>query len=807
MQLNDYEKEHIDILRGLLPECTVLLKKDGTFPLAGPEKVALYGEGARRTIKGGTGSGDVNSRYYVTVEQGLKNAGFEITTTDWMDAYDDIFEKAKVDFIKSIKARAKANHTPPINEGMGAVMSSPEHNLPLNGDGDLAIYVVARISGEGSDRHYVKGDILLSDTEVRDILALNKKHKKFMLVLNVGGPVDLSSVKEVKNILILSQLGVDTGNALADIILGKANPSGKLATTWAYEENAPKIGEFGNLMDTRYNEGIYVGYRYFDTEGIKNDYPFGYGLSYTDFSIGYNNVSCDNGEVTVSATVTNTGDIAGKEVVQLYVSVPSGKLDQPYQALAAFAKTSNLAPHQAQELELTFKLTDIAGYDEEISSYILEKGDYVLRLGNSSVNTNVCAVIRLSESVVTLKAKKCCGEPDFKDYKPANPRKVDIPDNATVIEIGTEGLSLGEVDYNFEESIDPFIDGLTDEELAYVTMGYFNPKGGIASVIGSASSKVAGAAGETTSILEDRGMPVIVTADGPAGIRITRQCAELDGKVYPVGSTLPADMVVFMPPVVTFLQKWLGKPPKGSVIKDQCTTAIPIGTALAQSFNYDLAYTCGDIVGDEMERFNIHLWLAPALNIHRSIRCGRNFEYYSEDPLVSGMFAAAITEGVQKHPGKGTTIKHYAANNQETKRYTNNSQVSERALREIYLKGFGICVRKSQPLSVMTSYNLLNGTHTSERRDLNMDILRSEYGFKGLVMTDWVIANQHEVGAKYDVAHSYNVAAAGGDLFMPGSKSDYNELLSAIKDGSLDRNQVKLNATRVYRLAKEIAEA
>lgn len=808
MRLHRYEKQHIDTLRPLLSECTVLLKKDGTFPLDGPCKIALYGEGARHTIKGGTGSGDVNSRYFVTVEQGLKAAGFTITTEEWLDAYDTILEQAKADFIRDIKQRARKHHTLALLEGMGAVMAVPEYILPLKGEGDVAVYVLARNSGEGNDRDFVKGDILLTETEIRDIHALDKKYDKFMLVLNVGGPVDLSPVADVKNILVLSQLGVDTGTALADILLGQSNPSGKLATSWAFEADVPELGEFGQKEETRYNEGIYVGYRYYDTMGIKNRFPFGYGLSYTSFTVQAGSVEIIEGCVTVKAIVTNTGERAGKETVQLYVSVPSCKLDQPYQMLAAYAKTSCLKPGDKEEVTLNFELSDLAGYDTERSAYILEAGGYILHLGTSSVDHSICAVIRLTKEILVLQAKPCCGRPDFTDFIPETPVSAVVPEDVFTLEITGEEIVSQTVDYDLEEEIDPWIHTLSDEALAKINIGHFDPKGGIASFIGSASLHVAGAAGETTNTLADEGMPAIVMADGPAGLRLAVKAAVTDERAYAISATLPIDMDDLMPKALKLVMKAMKpKYPDDAKIIRQYTTAIPIGTALAQSFNYDLMKTCGDIVGDEMERFGVHLWLAPALNIHRSMRCGRNFEYYSEDPLVSGLCAAAITEGVQKHQGRGTTIKHYAANNQETARYTNNSQVSERAMREIYLKGFGICVRKAQPKAVMTSYNLLNGTHTSERRDLTQDILRAEFGFKGIVMTDWVIAMMGDKDSPYDVAHASKVAAAGGDLFMPGGKGDYKDVMAALKKGELDRHQLEVNATRVYQMAKQLVSS
>ena len=273
------------------------------------------------------------------------------------------------------------------------------------------------------------------------------------------------------------------------------------------------------------------------------------------------------------------------------------------------------------------------------------------------------------------------------------------------------------------------------------------------------------------------------------------------------GDGTPESVMEWMPDIVVLFMKLTAKKPKAEgEIHEQYATAIPIGTAIAQSWNEALAESLGDLVGDEMERFGVHLWLAPALNIHRDIRCGRNFEYFSEDPLISGKFAAAITRGVQKHPGCGTTIKHYAANNQETNRYTSNSQMSERALREIYLRGFGICVRESQPHALMTSYNLLNGTHTSERRGILERVLRREFGYQGIVMTDWVLAAMNSKGNKHGYPNPALVAGAGNDLFMPGGKKEWQRILKGLKGRKLSRKQLDINATRVYRMAKKLVK-
>ncbi len=282
--MEQYEQEHLALLRRNGGECTVLMKSDGSFPLKMPCALALYGSGARRTVKGGTGSGEVNSRHFVTAEAGLESAGFRITTKAWMDRYGAIWDTAKRQFLKKLKHAALRRGTLAILSNMGAVMPEPEYDLPLNGTGEAAVYILSRISGEGSDRRPVPGDILLTETEKRDILTLNRQYKRFLLVLNVGGVVDLSPVMEVRNILLLSQLGDQTGNILADLLLGKTTPSGKLADTWAAWGDYPSIGTFGEKDDTRYREGIYVGYRYFDSVGRKPLFPFGFGLSYTRFT-------------------------------------------------------------------------------------------------------------------------------------------------------------------------------------------------------------------------------------------------------------------------------------------------------------------------------------------------------------------------------------------------------------------------------------------------------------------------------------------------------------------------------------------
>ena len=359
------------------------------------------------------------------------------------------------------------------------------------------------------------------------------------------------------------------------------------------------------------------------------------------------------------------------------------------------------------------------------------------------------------------------------------------------------------MNYELPKEIAPEVEALDDSELAYLLTGAFNPKGGVLSIVGSSGMHVAGAAGETTSLLEAKGFRPLVMADGPAGLRISRKYF-LDKKGIPqaMDGGMTELFGEFLPKPASLLLSLLQKKPgKNDEIKEQYATSIPIGTAIAQSWNVEFARDCGDIVGSEMVRFGIDFWLAPALTIHRDPRCGRNFEYYSEDPLLSGLMAGAVTLGVQSHPGKSVTIKHYAANNQETNRFANNSCVSERALREIYLKGFGLCIREARPLAVMTSYNLLNGVHTSERGDLVDGILRAEFGFQGIVMTDWIVRAMMKSG-KYGMPDGWKIVDAGGELLMPGSKEDYESILNAVKTKRLTRERLLINASRIYRMIK-----
>ena len=791
----NYEQEHIEKLRPYLAECTVLLKNESDFFMEQPGEIALYGNGIRHTLKGGTGSGEVNSRYFVSVEEAFTQAGFTITTQDWLKNYDKLLPKAHEEFGKQIRKEAREKHKFSILYGMGMVMPEPEYHLPLLGDGELAIYVVSRICGEGNDRKNIKGDFQLTDSEIWAIQECQKRYSKFLLVLNVGGPIDLTPVMNIDNILILSQLGVDTGNVLVDLVMKKAYPSGKLATTWSAYEDYCTLGDFANWEDTEYREGIYVGYRYFDTVNKKALFPFGYGLSYTTFNMEPKEIVVKEDVVSISVEVNNTGNFCGKEVVQAYVSFPEDELNQPYQVLVGFEKTKEIQPGEKDIVNITFSLKDFASYSSSKEAYVLEKGNYIVRIGKSSVDTNVVCILSLEETVIIRQVKNLLGDCGFEDIKLERVCMEDVDAPIYPLHIMPEQ----DVIYSDESEIHPLVKELSDDELCYLSVGGFNNTEGAMNIIGQASSRVCGAAGETSSVAKEKGIPILVMSDGPAGIRIAANYYEDEKGKHAIGSSLLDGMQDSMGPVLkTVLKAFSGKEKKDVDIKTQYCTAIPIGTAIAQSFNTEFISVCGDVVGSEMERFDIDLWLAPALNIHRNVLCGRNFEYYSEDPFVSGKIASVMTQAIQKYPGRGTTIKHYAANNQETNRYNSNSLVSERAMREIYLRGFEYCVKEAQPHAVMTSYNLLNGVHTCESKSLNEYILRNEFGFKGFVMTDWLVSMMN-FGSKekYESAKAWKVINSGNDLFMPGSKKEYVDLCKALKRGDLTRSRLEMNVSRI----------
>lgn len=850
-EVEQREIDHMNISRELAGECMVLLENDGALPLREAGKIALYGNGVRKTVKGGTGSGDVNSRSIVNVEMGFQNAGFAVTSCAWLDKQEQVLDKAKSEYLQWVAAEAKKSSRSEFIIQFDHPYSDPAPLLITEedckeADTDTAVYVIARNSGEGSDRYCKEGDYLLFEEEKKNLEMVAAHFKKTIVVLNIGGVMDLSELKAIPGInalLLMGQLGNIGGDALADVVTGKVNPSGKTVDTWAKNYmDYPSSAQFshnGSVHEEDYTDGIYVGYRYFDSFGVKPEYCFGFGRSYTDFSLKIDGVEAVGDRVQICATVRNTGSFyAGKEVVQIYYSAPQGRIDKPYQELAAYHKTSLLKPGESEAMILTFPIRDMASYSEADAAWELEKGDYIIRVGSSATDTEVAAVLTLEEEVKTQIGKNLFPlDIELKEIKPdtasvAAMQRAGIEDGmagadkiyrgtiqASAIETKNMSYQGKREEYKTDQTkkltaqdvkdgnctVEELVAQLTVEEMADLCVGTL--RAGEGNVVGNASYTVPGAAGDTSSVLKAaRGIKNMILADGPAGLRLQPHFKTTkDGKLLPGGSVMGDSFESFDP----------------NINEDevdnyyQYCTAIPIGWALAHSWNTELVEQAGDMVGREMEQFGVDLWLAPAMNIHRNPLCGRNFEYYSEDPFVSGKIAAAMTLGVQRHKGKGTTIKHFAVNNQEDNRYFVNAHVSERALREIYLKGFEIAVKESQPLSIMTSYNLLNGIHTANSYDLIQAMARDEWGFDGTVMTDWFTSQDMpeftgKFEPQYPISASVGCIYAGNDIQMPGCRKNVDDIVEAVKTGKeIDGFRITLadlqfNAANIIRVALEI---
>ena len=799
-----HEEKHIKIMRETASECTLFLKKNQEFPISKPCNVLLVGSGARNTQKGGLGSGDTEPRNYTTCEEGLEKAGFVITSKKWLDEYPLQKEKLIGEHMKYIETMHIQNKITQCFR----MMAFPEYdyNLDLTFEqkADIAIYVLARNSGEGTDRRLIEGDVYLTHTEIKDILYLNKNYKKFILVLNVGGVVDLSPVNEVSNILLLSQLGIVTGDILADIILGKANPSGKLATTWAKPKEYNTMKNFGFLHSTNYKEGVYVGYRYFDSNGVEPLYPFGFGLSYTEFNINKNSLEKNREKITVSVKVKNVGNYSGKEVIQVYVSPSQKHVDKPYQSLVAFKKTPELKPNEEIELNIEFKLSQVARYDTQTASYILDKGNYIIRVGNCSRKTEIFGYIKLSQDVVTQQLKNVKANPKFEDWVPNTSKyPKDNLDNVQKILLNKDDFDFDIPTYTYVPKIYEEIKKLTDKELAYLCVG------GFVESKEENNEKQRGLNGLTTRKVESI-KNYLRMVDGAAGVRIARVYSN-DHHRFKRLVTDPAWLNNYN--YLYTLDKislTLTKNEKEDFSKYrnviyQHATSLPIPTAQAQSFNVDLIQKYGEIVGKEMQIFNVNVLLAPAMNIHRNILCGRNFEYFSEDPLVAGKMATALIKGVQSNKNCGATVKHFAGNNQEYNRMNNNSKMSERTLREIYLKGFQIAVEEGHPTALMTSYNLINGVHPSENSQLLIDVVRNEWKFDGLIMTDWIRSGEQEFNsAKNPGQYVYNTLRAGVNIQMTGHKIDFDYILQKLRDGVLNREHLLKCASKVYETIEKL---
>lgn len=780
-------KEHVLLSKEAATEGMVLLKNENNrLPLKSGAKVALFGKGTFDYVKGGGGSGDVHSAYVRNLYEGLKELK-EVS----------IYEPLAEFYKKNVEEQYAGGAVP----GMTAEPElTAEQVRDAKAFADTAIIVISRFSGEGWDRSSIeceeeynpwksdaesmpaisgrifpKGDFYLTKEEEDMIARVEEVFTDIVVVLNVGGMMDTSWIRRDDKLtaaLLAWQGGMEGGLATAEILMGKVPPSGKLSDTLAASvEDYLSTENFHESFDyVDYTDDVYVGYRYFETFAEAKEkvcYPFGYGLSYTNFALEDIKAWEEGEYLKVSLRVTNTGTYVGKEVIQVYISAPQGLLQKPAMELKAFAKTKLLQPGEAQELELRFTKASMASYDDlgkvAKSAYVLEAGEYGIYVGTSVrdvVKADWSYIVSENQVVEQLSAKlvptqlkkRILADGTYEELPLGEPNDP----NACIFEKMIPGTDEGilpavrgragcfmldaykkgshfliEVAEG-KITLDEFMEQLSDEDLIHLLGG--QPNTGVANTFGIGN-------------LPEYGVPNIMTADGPAGVRIDEGFG-----IY--------------------------------------TTAWPCATLMACTWNEELVEKVGTAGSKELKENNLCVWLTPAMNIHRNPLCGRNFEYYSEDPFLTGKIGAAMVRGIQSQ-NMAATPKHFAANNKETNRKHSDSRVSERALREIYLKGFEIMVKESAPWAIMSSYNMINGHRASECRELLEDILRDEWGFDGMVTTDWWTRGEH-----------YKEIKAGNDLKMANGYPE--RVKRAMEMGVLTREELLTSAKRVLGLILKI---
>lgn len=751
-------------------ESIVLLKNDNnTLPLKKEQVVSVFGRCQIDYFYVGYGSGgDVNAPYSINLIEGLKNKNVHINN-DLLKIYDDW---------------CKDN---PVNHGFWGhwPMNYPEMTVDsalvskAGKDSDIALVVIGRAAGEDRENKLEKGSYYLTDEEINMLNLVSANFDKVAVIMNCGNIIDMSWLKKygdkISSVIYAWQCGMESGNALANILTGAVTPSGKLTDTIAQNyADYPSADNFGSKKFNNYEEDIYVGYRYFETFcPDKVLYPFGFGLSYTEFEIEPLEFAQIDNKFNVSVKVKNIGQCDGKEVVQIYVNAPKGKLGKAEKSLVTFAKTGTLAPDEEEILNFSFSLYDIASFDDvgvtgNKFSYVLESGDYVFYAGNSVRTDLVCGKAKLDFTVIQTLDEVCGVKNSFSRIKSTDDGmikelvEVSTPYlkkriiNNLPLPIGYKGgnANLSNV-ADGKITLDAFISTLTNDELETLAYG----QGKMDSQYGVTGN--AGAFGGTNKNLIDKGIKPIITTDGPAGIRI---------KKY--------------------------------------TSLIPCGTALASTWNTDLVNELAAVMGQEMRYHSTDVLLAPGMNIHRDVLCGRNFEYFSEDPLVSGKMAAAFVNGIQS-AGVSACPKHFACNNQEVSRTKCDSRLSQRALREIYLKGFEICVKDSSPLNIMTSYNKINGVWSHYNYDLVTTVLRKEWKYKGNVMTDWWMQKSASPEFPSIDNNAYRIRAQV-DVLMPGAMSRTGtykpdkKLLKAVDTTGITRAELERTAKNVLNLVLKL---
>lgn len=801
-ELSEREKRHAALARSIAADGFVLLKNQGLLPLQ-KVPIALLGSGAVKPVKGGTGSGDVNCRRTVSIFEGFENAGVTLTSRKWLSDYDSCYAQAREDWKNRILEQAKL-----MGNCFDAYTDNP-FSLPegrpieaadLQG-AEAAVYVVSRVAGENKDRRLAPGDYYLSPREQADLKMLSDAGLPTVLVVNAGGVVELTDVLDtcpmIRAVLNVSQPGQEAGNAVADVIFGEVTPSGRLTATWPRRYgDIPCSDSFGYLngdLDKElYREGIFTGYRYFDTFGVKPLFPFGFGLSYTQFETALTEVKTEDGKVFLKIRVKNVGSRPGKEVVQIYASLPQAGLTKESRRLVSFAKTGLLAPGEEETVEAAFCSKALSSFHSDKNCWMVQQGSYGLWVSKNIAEGVLSAVLEVAQDAVTETVHDCfamtapmveftapaaAAEREQAWLARAKEAKVPVyPFVPGTVETKTAPKHYAE-DYPVEDLL-PLLCGnvgISDENL------------------GCAGSRVPGSAGETTMALEEKyGIRSLITADGPAGLRLQQRyevCRET-GKTYALGVYGSLENG-FLEPMVHH---------ENADVYYQYCTAFPVGTLIAQTWDADCMEAFGQAVAEEMAEFRVDLWLAPGMNIQRNPLCGRNFEYYSEDPILAGRTAAAVTRGVQSRPGCGVTIKHFACNNQEDNRMGVDCRVSPRALREIYLLGFEIAVRNAAPKAIMTSYNVVNGVHAPNRRDLCTTVPREEWGFDGIIMTDWATTTPDGGSSPWMCAE------VGNDLIMPGLPCDVEDIRKAVQSGQLSEEAIRSCAGRMIDLIAEFSK-
>ena len=723
--------EHIMLSKKAAREGMVLLKNDHSLlPLSPNAKLALFGKGTFDYVKGGGGSGDVTSLYTKNIYDGITKLGLNIAPHKELCNFYMTYVIEQYEMKKAIGTLDE----PALPDEF--YKCAREYT-------DTAIITISRFSKEDSDR--TTDDYYLSSTEKAMVDNVKKLFNHIIVVLNVDSAIDtewFAHDDKIQSVLLSWLGGMEGGSAIAELLFGLDNPSGKLADTFAKSLDAyPSTASFYESDDyVNYTEDIYVGYRYFETmpEAIgKVNYPFGYGLSYTTFKWTVDSVKLEHTDIsdniTVTVDVVNTGKRAGKEVIQLYASAPRGFLGKPAISLVSFQKTKLLAPGETERLVLAFTIDDLASYDDsgkiEKSAYILEAGDYRFYIGNSSRNLE-----RIKHGYTLQEHKVICSMSTKLSKTPVDNVLLTSCNHKQEPQItfnNTDKYTLEDV-HSHKISTDDFLSQLSDEDLISLLGG--QPNVGVADTGGIGN-------------LPMFDIPNLMTADGPAGLRIL---------------------------------------PKHNIR----TTAFPCATLLACTWNPALLFSVGKAAALEVKENNIKMLLAPAVNIHRNPLCRRNFEYFSEDPLLTGILASAMVIGIQSQ-GISACVKHFALNNKETNRLHSDSRISERAAREIYLRPFEIIIKKATPWCIMTSYNLINSVRVSENKELITDILRGEWGYTGLVITDWYTAGTH-----------YKELLAGNDVKMPLGYPD--ELLEALDKGLISRTDMIRSVGRILEFILKI---